>query len=212
MRPSQLSPAGMALHRDIQLLQQLLKTDPSNTDSTAVTRLRCSLDQLSTALIEAQDEYHGYQARCEESRALYHHAHFATGLLEEKHANQKMLVKLLTCRINAASESSCAELNRRLEWAREELEASFGQMEAMKVDGRDCVARLKGDEMVVEEWKERVEGLEREREVLGRQVEEVMGRVERAREGVWRQGQRGRSRVLGRLTGKMRGVGVFEGA
>ena len=212
MRLSQFSPAGITLRRDIQLLQQLLKTHPSNPHPSAVTRLRGSLEHLCTALIEAQDEYHGYQARCEESRALYHHAHFAISLLEEKHANQKMLVKILTCRINATSESSCAELNRRLDWAREELEASFEQMEAMRVDGRDCVARLKGDERVVEEWKERVEGLEREHEVLGREVEEVMGRVERVGDGVWRQGQRGRLRTLGRLTAKMRGAWVFDGA
>ncbi len=110
------------------------------------------------------------------------------------------------------SESSCMELNRRLEWAREEVEASFGQMEAMRVDGRDRETRLKGDERVVEEWKQRVEGLEREYKVLGREVEEVMGRVERAREGVWRQGQRGRLGTLGKLTSRMRGERVFDWA
>ncbi len=84
-------------------------------------------------------------------------------------------------------------------------------MEAMRADGRDCVARLKGDERVVEEWKGRVEGLEREHEVLGREVEEVMGRVELVGDGACVRGQRGRLRTLGRLTGKMRSICVFDG-
>ena len=184
MPPKGLSPAGLIVRRDANILSELLKNQPKQHHDTEAKTLRTTFTFYQDSLIEAQKDSNKHLQHCEESKDLFLNAKATAALISDQHATICATVTSLTRQLLGISQPRL-ELPQRIALVRQlsdavvEHDAVVEQMWTMELEVENFRRSYDDHWRETKDCNESVQRLLDEYEVLKSEVEDVMSLLRR---------------------------------